>query len=291
LSNSKSATGQSCQSLGNLSITSPSSSTIWAAGTAQTVAWQVNGSPNPPVSYFALNYSLNSGSTWQTTTFYASGSAASGLWSIPSTANSTHTLVQIIAINSSGVAMFWNQSVNFTISTPAQNPVANPTTDNHAPLSGQQVNFNGSGSSDPAPGCTINSYLWDFGDGTTSTLANPSHAFSSPAGGSASYKVSLQVADSCGNPGVNSLNIYVTGQALGNNPQQAFSKDPVNLATGNYTYNHLDLRIPGRGLPFEFQRYYNSKAAPSANQPLGFGWTHKAGQTIAWVVSGLVKAD
>jgi YD repeat-containing protein len=172
--------------------------------------------------------------------------------------------------------MFWNITASdFTISAPGQNPVANPTADNHAPQSDQQVNFTGTGSYDPAPGCSINSYVWNFGDGSpTSSSPNPSHAFYSPAGSSAYYLVSLQVSDSCGRNGTSSFYIYVTGHALGNNPQQAFSKDPVNLATGNYTYNHVDLHIAGRGLPFEFKRFYNSKAASSANQPLGFGWTH-----------------
>ena len=59
------------------------------------------------------------------------------------------------------------------------------------------------------------------------------------------------------------------------NSQQNYSPDPVNLATGNYTYNHADLRIPGRGLPFEFKRSYNSKdAGIQTGKPLGFGWTH-----------------
>jgi RHS repeat-associated protein len=260
---------------GNVSLTSPSGGEIWTAGSAYNVAWSVTGTPPSPISHFGLGYSLDGGETWLTTTFYAPGSASSGAWSIPATAASSHARVQIVAVSSVGVAMLWGESANdFTISPLGQNPVANPTVDNHAPLSGQQVNFTGSGSTDPAPGCTITSYLWNFGDGTTSTLANPPHTFFSPSGVSTPYTVSLQVTDSRGETGANSLSIYVTGQALGNNPQQAFSKDPVNLATGNYTYNHVDLRIHGRGLPFEFKRFYNSKAAPSANQPLGFGWTH-----------------
>lgn len=40
------------------------------------------------------------------------------------------------------------------------------------------------------------------------------------------------------------------------------------------SYNHTDLRIAGRGLPFEFKRYYNSKDTASTGAPLGFGWTH-----------------
>jgi YD repeat-containing protein len=258
-----------------LTVNSPTSTTTWTSGTAQTISWTVNGTPNPPINYFGMNYSLNGGTTWQTYGYFAASSASSGTWSIPSTIASSQAIVQIIAVNASGVAMFWNQSPAFTISAPGQNPVANPTADNHAPQSGQQVNFTGTGSTDPTPGCSINSYLWNFGDGSTSTLPNPSHAFSSPAGSSKSYTVSLQVSDTCGRNGTSSLYIYVTGQALGNNNStQPTSKDPVNLATGNYVYNHLDIQIPRRGLPFEFQRYYNSKAAASANQPLGFGWTH-----------------
>ena len=264
------------QAAASLSVNVPNGGTTWTAGTAQTISWTVNGTPNPPVSYFALNYSLDSGSTWHTTTFYASGSAASGSWSIPSTAISSSARVQIIAVNSSGVAMFWNQSgSDFTISAPGQNPVANPTADNHAPQSGQSVNFTSNNSYDPASGCSINSYSWNFGDRSgNSTAANPSHTFFSPAGSSQYYLVTLSVSDTCGRSGASSFYIYVTGQALGNNPQQSFSKDPVNLATGNYTYNHSDLFIAGRGLPFEFKRFYNSKAPPSATQPLGFGWTH-----------------
>ena len=261
----------------SLTVTSPNGGQNWTAGTAQTISWTVNGTPNPPINYFGMNYSLNGGTSWQTYGYFAAGSATSGTWSIPSTAASSQALIQIIAVNSSGVAMFWNQSASvFTISAPGQNPVANPTADNHAPQSGQQVNFTGTGSTDPTPGCSINSYLWNFGDGSpTSTSPNPSHVFSSPAGSSKSYTVSLQVSDTCGRNGTSSLYIYVTGQALGNNNStQPTSLDPVNLATGNYIYNHVDFQIPGRGLPFEFQRYYNSKAAASALQPLGFGWTH-----------------
>jgi hypothetical protein len=258
-----------------LTVTSPAGGENWTAGTTRTVTWTVSGTPPSSVSYYGIDYSLDGGSTWTYNAAYAFPPATSASCAIPTTAISTQARVQVRAVNSSGSSMFWNYSANnFTISVPGQNPVANPTADNHAPLSGQQVNFTGTNSTDPTVGCSINSYLWNFGDGTTSTLPNPSHTFLSPSGSSTSYTVSLQVTDSCGKTGANSLNIYVTGQALGNNPQQAFSKDPVNLATGNYTYDHVDLQIASRGIPFEFQRYYNSKATTSANLPLGFGWTH-----------------
>ncbi|MBP3486912.1 MAG: RHS repeat protein [Roseburia sp.] len=38
----------------------------------------------------------------------------------------------------------------------------------------------------------------------------------------------------------------------------AYSKDPVNLSTGNFIYDHEDLAIRGE-IPLSFHRYYNSK--------------------------------
>ncbi|WP_411726703.1 DUF6531 domain-containing protein, partial [Methyloglobulus sp.] len=48
--------------------------------------------------------------------------------------------------------------------------------------------------------------------------------------------------------------------------------EPVNTATGNYFYQHTDLSIAGRSLPFVFARTYN--ALDSYSGPLGHGWTH-----------------
>ena len=37
-----------------------------------------------------------------------------------------------------------------------------------------------------------------------------------------------------------------------------YSRDPVNLSTGNFVYDHEDFRIGG-GIPLSFRRYYNSR--------------------------------
>ena len=55
------------------------------------------------------------------------------------------------------------------------------------------VQFNGSGSTDPENG--VLTYLWNFGDGQTSTATNPSHAFTSPAGVVTTRTVTLTVTD------------------------------------------------------------------------------------------------
>ena len=45
-----------------------------------------------------------------------------------------------------------------------------------------------------APSCNAETYLWEFGDGTTSTDANPDHMYAAPG----NYTVSLTVTNGCG---------------------------------------------------------------------------------------------
>ena len=265
------------QSAPSLTVTSPTGSTTWPAGTAQTIYWTVSGTPPSPISYFGMNYSLNGGTSWVPYGYFAPGSANSGSWSIPSTATSSQAIVQIIAVNSSGTSMFWNQSPAFTISSlTTGNPTSIPNCNNRSPspASAVTINFNGSASTGSSPSCNIVSYLWTFDDGTSTNAEYPAHTFYPNTGNTTTYNVNLTVTDCGGKQASAILPIYITGLSLGNsNPTQPTSKDPVNLATGNYTYNHVDLRLPGRGLPFEFQRFYNSKATASTGLPLGYGWT------------------
>ena len=53
--------------------------------------------------------------------------------------------------------------------------------------------------------------------------------------------------------------------------QNAFIGDPVNAATGNFIYDHLDLTINGRH-PLEFKRFYNS--LDDYDGGLGRNWCH-----------------
>lgn len=45
---------------------------------------------------------------------------------------------------------------------------------------------------------------------------------------------------------------------------------PVNCATGEFWHTLTDLSVPGRGVPLNFARTYNSINA-SVNGPLGYG--------------------
>jgi PKD repeat protein len=81
-----------------------------------------------------------------------------------------------------------------TVSTDA--PTADFTFSQLPPNAAHNMQFNSSGSQ-AAPGRTIVSYSWDFGDGGSSTLASPTHAYAAAA----SYNVTLTVTDSAGKVG------------------------------------------------------------------------------------------
>ncbi|WP_448563403.1 collagenase [Thalassotalea ganghwensis] len=86
-----------------------------------------------------------------------------------------------------------NHSVNTTAQISAVNQA--PIVEINGPYTGEQniaINFNSNGSYD-ADG-TIASYLWNFGDGSTSSQANPTHSYNT----SGSYTVSLTVTDNEG---------------------------------------------------------------------------------------------
>jgi hypothetical protein len=66
-----------------------------------------------------------------------------------------------------------------------------------------------------------------------------------------------------------------------------FESDPVNTAIGNYAYVATDLQLPGRGLPFTFQRVYNSLDAGSGR--LGVGWRHTLEARLTFESGGVVR--
>lgn len=76
-------------------------------------------------------------------------------------------------------------------------PTANFTTSPGSPIPGQTVFFNAA-SSTPSAGRSIVSYQWDFGDGTSGSGIQTSHAYSVVG----SYTVTLTVVDDIGHKGV-----------------------------------------------------------------------------------------
>jgi len=139
------------------------------------------------------------------------------------------------------------------------------------PVTGKSSTYNGGLSTG-----TISSYAWTLSDGRTSTLPAPSFAFNSPG----TYWISLTVTDSIGRTSTASANIYVQAANNGTTSGQPVGADPVVLSAGNYIQEHVDLKMTGKGFPFEFKRFYNSKFGDQTGLPLGFGWTHSYNDRI-----------
>ncbi|RZK55090.1 MAG: PKD domain-containing protein, partial [Pedobacter sp.] len=79
------------------------------------------------------------------------------------------------------------------------------------------------------------SYLWDFGDGTTSNATDPTHTYTGPAG---QYNVTLTAFNSLGCPTVLRLPSYIT---IVDPPKAAFAISPAAVTSiPNYTFKFTD---------------------------------------------------
>jgi len=106
-------------------------------------------------------------------------------------------------------------------------PVAQFTSDvavGYAPLA---VKF-----SDTTPG-NVTGWLWDFGDGSTSSLRNPTHTYPSPG----SYTVTLTATNAAGTGSI-SKDVYIT-VSLGIVPLPGYSRSPTDPDTDGI-YEDLD---------------------------------------------------
>ncbi|RSK39484.1 PKD domain-containing protein [Hymenobacter perfusus] len=110
-----------------------------------------------------------------------------------------------------------------TYNTANQPPLAVASSDKKFGPSPLVVQFTGSASTDPE-GQPL-SYQWDFGDGTSSTTANPAHTFTAPSAAPVAYAVKLTVTDSQGLTSLASLLI-----SANNTPPQVTITSPLNNA-------------------------------------------------------------
>ncbi len=121
-----------------------------------------------------------------------------------------------------------------TQTPPNSAPIANAN-GTYSGTVGTAVTFSSSGSSDSDG--TIASYLWDFGDGNTSTSANPSHTYQADG----TFTVSLTVTDDDGATGVD-----------------ATTADIVPVATGGIVISEVFYDTPGTDSKEEWIELFNS---------------------------------
>lgn len=96
------------------------------------------------------------------------------------------------------------------------------STPTHA-AAGYPVQFNAGASSDPNSGATINTYAWNFGDGTTTTGVAPRHSYIRPG----TYTVTLRVTDSLGLTATRavSLTVLAPGRVTNIGPRKIGSSE------------------------------------------------------------------
>ncbi len=238
---------------------------------------------NAPAGTSSLNgfaYDLQSGQSLANVVVTLASAAGTysqttngGYYSFTGIAQGTYTLSANLAGYSFSPI---NVNLTSTLSQPiymARNFTNNPTctlsgrmTDasTGAGLAGKTVSL-GSGI---APAITDSNGYYTF-----PSFASNSYTISVSVSGYLSYSLPLTIAGAQTQPIPLTRNQIV----LGGKTNSGYSADPVNTATGNYIYTKVDLKLPGPGMSFVFERNYNSQdaSAPDATVgPLGFGWNH-----------------
>ncbi len=161
-------------------VTAPNGGESLTVGSSYNIRWTVTAS----VSFILIDYSINNGSTWiaVVSTAYP---AASGTytWTVPGTV-SNNCLVKVKKSTDVNVNDVSNSL--FIITPTIFPPTAQFQADITEGLEPLTVVF--TDLSTPGSG-TINSWLWNFGDNSTSSIQNPTHIFQN----SGVYSVSLTV--------------------------------------------------------------------------------------------------
>jgi PKD repeat protein len=174
--------------------------------------------------------------------------------------NSAGTFTAVLTVtDNSGLTDTDSVVITATTQQPSnQSPVAiagADKTSGNAPLT---VNFSSAGSNDPDG--TIASYSWNFGDGTSSNQANPSHTYNNAG----SYTATLTVTDNNGATGSSSIVITAVQQTSNTS---IFVKDISMslLSNGRNTSARAVITV------------YDSNGAPRPNVSVTGSWSGLTG--------------
>ncbi len=135
-----------------------------------------------------------------------------------------------------------------------------------------------------------NPAIYSNGVYTKTGLSCGSHQITVNATGYASYVQNIDTFSSWTVP----IGLTKNSTVNGVQTNSGSGGDPVNTATGNYIYQHRDVQLPGKGMPFVFERNYNSQAGSepgTVSGPLGFGWTHNYNASLGVDGSGNITIN
>jgi PKD repeat protein len=135
---------------------------------------------------------------------FGNGTGATG--AAPScTYTTAGTFIAVLTVtDNDGLAS--SASVAITVMAPVNaEPIAVASASTTAGTAPLPITFSSNGSTDPDG--SINSYLWTFGDGTSSTEASPAKTYSAPG----NYTAVLKVTDNLGASSTASLAVSVAG--------------------------------------------------------------------------------
>ena len=237
----------------------------------KTASQSVTVIPASTLSAF-FTFSPASPAVGQTVQFTdaSTGSPTSWQWNFgdgsTSTAqNPTHTFtaaasytVTLTATNSTG-----SQSVNQTVAVvPAL--TASFTFTPASPAAGQAVQFTDSSTGSPT------SWQWSFGDGSTSTVQNPSHTFATAA----SYTVTLTASNTSGSKNVSRTVTVVAGLAA------SFTYSPASPAAGQA----VQFTDTSTGSPTSCQWNFGDGSTSTAQNP-SHSFTAAASYTVTLTAS------
>ena len=168
------------------------------------------GKKDKPVQFNATFTDPGIKDIWTCQWNFGDGVTSSGSCTSPATATHTYTglanfTVQLTVTDKDGGV--GSDSLIITIVT-TDSPIAEA----NGPYSGKEgssISFSSAGSHIVEPGATIVSYFWNFGDGTNSTSATPSHAYAD----NGVYTAALTVTDNFGKTGSDTANVNVANVA------------------------------------------------------------------------------
>jgi len=153
------------------------------------------------------------------------------------------------------------------VGQPNQIPVAAAGADPSSGTAPLQVSFSSAGSHDPDGSLTA--YAWDFGDGSSSPLANPTHTYTTPG----SYTATLTVTDNQGATDSASVAIEVGGAVYGAalSGDLARSLDPGETASYTLTVTNTGNLADTFEIGVQVSGSLWTTSAPAAVGPLDAG--------------------